>query len=116
MTESKPKPMDSFPPNRTVAFSSPAREKLPEGSGQRDATLDNRYDFTSVHAAGGMGRVWKARDCQLDREVAIKELRPENVANAKTAARFIREARLTGQLQHPGVVPVYELTTRPGSD
>jgi PAS domain S-box-containing protein len=41
--------------------------------------------------------------------VAIKELFPENAGNPKIAARFIREAQLTGQLEHPGVVPVYEL-------
>src|ERR1700724_2499423 len=74
-----------------------------------DAGLESRYVFRSLHATGGIGRVWLARDRQLDREVAIKELFPENAGNAKIAARFIREAQLTGQLEHPGVVPVYEL-------
>jgi PAS domain S-box-containing protein len=71
-----------------------------------------RYTLTSVHASGGLGRVWRARDSQLDREVAVKELLPERASNSKNAARFIREARLTGQLEHPGIVPVYELTFR----
>src|SRR5262249_33834086 len=66
------------------------------------------YAFTSLHATGGIGRVWRARDRQLDREVALKELRPERAGDGKTAARFVREARLTGQLEHPGIVPVYE--------
>jgi PAS domain S-box-containing protein len=74
-----------------------------------DAGGQTRYVFTGVHATGGLGRVWLARDRQLDREVAIKELFPENAGNAKLAARFVREAQLTGQLEHPGVVPVYEL-------
>jgi serine/threonine-protein kinase len=48
--------------------------------------------------------------------VAIKELLPENAANDRTIARFIREARLTGQLEHPAIVPVYELSSQTGTD
>jgi PAS domain S-box-containing protein len=81
-----------------------------------DAGLETRYVFTGLHATGGIGRVWLAHDRQLDREVAIKELFPENAGNAKLAARFIREAQLTGQLEHPGVVPVYELDRGAGAD
>ena len=77
-----------------------------------DADAETRYGFTRIHAAGGIGRIWLARDRHLDRDVAIKELLPENVGHAKTVARFLREARLTGQLEHPGIVPVYELGTR----
>src|SRR5438105_1891936 len=62
------------------------------------------------------GRLWLARDRFLDREVALKELLPERAAFAKLAARFVREARLTGRLEHPGIVPVYELTARTGTD
>src|SRR5262249_25226079 len=62
---------------------------------------------------GGIGRVWQARDADLDREVALKELRPERAADPAMAARFLREARVTGRLQHPGIVPVYEMS--PGS-
>lgn len=81
-----------------------------------EAVTDARYAFTSIHATGGMGRVWRAHDRQLDRDVALKELRPELGGNSQMAARFIREARLTSQLEHPGIVPVYELATRPDSD
>ena len=62
-----------------------------------------------VHAAGGMGRVWLARDSRLEREVALKELRPEYVNNPEIARRFLTEARITGRLEHPGIVPIYEL-------
>src|SRR5262249_56148372 len=41
--------------------------------------------------------------------VALKELRPEQAGDPELAARFLREARLTGRLEHPGIVPVYEL-------
>jgi PAS domain S-box-containing protein len=77
-----------------------------------DAGAGPRYGFTSIHATGGIGRIWLARDHQLAREVAIKELLPENAGDVKTVARFLREARLTGQLEHPGIVPVYELASR----
>jgi WD40 repeat protein len=65
---------------------------------------------------GGMGRVFVARDGHLRREVAVKELLSledcEPIAAATTTARFLREARITGQLDHPNIVPVYELGRR----
>jgi WD40 repeat protein/serine/threonine protein kinase len=73
------------------------------------APTDGRYTLTRLHALGGIGQVWLARDDDLGREVALKELRPERERNPALAARFLREARITGQLQHPGIVPVYEL-------
>jgi serine/threonine-protein kinase len=88
-------------------------------SGQTKGNVESgtgtRYGFTKIHAAGGIGRIWLARDRDLDRDVAIKELLPENAGHMKTVARFLREARLTGQLEHPGIVPVYELATRAGT-
>jgi len=83
--------------------------------GSVESSAGTRYGFTKVHAAGGIGRIWLARDRDLDRDVAIKELLPENAGHMKTVARFLREARLTGQLEHPGIVPVYELATRAGT-
>lgn len=80
-----------------------------------DSGTGARYGFTRIHASGGIGRIWLARDRHLDRDVAIKELLPQNAGHAKTVARFLREARLTGQLEHPGIVPVYELATRGGT-
>src|SRR5579864_7310566 len=68
-----------------------------------------RYTLTRLHAKGGIGQVWLARDGDLGREVALKELRPEQADNVAVWARFMEEARITGQLEHPGIVPVYEL-------
>jgi eukaryotic-like serine/threonine-protein kinase len=78
------------------------------------ATQDcyERYTLTSLHATGGVGRVWLARDAGLGRNVALKELRPELAENPEVWSRFLQEARTTGQLEHPGIVPVYELTSR----
>jgi serine/threonine-protein kinase len=73
------------------------------------------YTLTRLHATGGIGRVWLARDENMGRDVALKELRAENASNSAHWARFVREARVTGQLEHPSIVPVYELGERPGS-
>lgn len=62
---------------------------------------------------GGIGRVVAAKDRQLGRDVAIKELlQPGDGAWTPQALRFLREARVTAQLEHPGIVPVYELGRR----
>jgi WD40 repeat protein/tRNA A-37 threonylcarbamoyl transferase component Bud32 len=68
-----------------------------------------RYTLTRLHAEGGIGQVWLAYDHDLGREVALKELRPERVSSPTSQGRFLDEARITGQLEHPGIVPVYEL-------
>jgi eukaryotic-like serine/threonine-protein kinase len=72
-----------------------------------------RYRLTRLHARGGIGRVWVAHDSEFDRDIALKELRPERAAQVTHRARFLQEARITGQLEHPGIVPVYELVFRP---
>jgi tRNA A-37 threonylcarbamoyl transferase component Bud32/predicted RNA-binding Zn-ribbon protein involved in translation (DUF1610 family) len=74
-----------------------------------------RYTLTSLHAKGGFGQVWLARDAYLNREVALKELRPEREGSSQIWNRFVAEAQITGQLEHPGIVPVYELV-KPTSD
>ena len=69
----------------------------------------NRYTRTHLHAKGGMGQVWLARDRTLDRLIALKELRPDQADNSAVCSRFLHEAKITAQLEHPGIVPVYEL-------
>ena len=56
-----------------------------------------------------MGRVWLARDTSLGRQIALKELRPDQTDNSIVFSRFLYEAKITAQLEHPGIVPVYEL-------
>jgi serine/threonine protein kinase len=68
-----------------------------------------KYRLTRLHAKGGLGQIWLARDGELGREVALKELRPERAGDPVVSARFFEEARVTGQLEHPNIVPVYEL-------
>jgi eukaryotic-like serine/threonine-protein kinase len=64
-----------------------------------------RYKILGEHGRGGLGRVSRAHDLELDRDVAIKELHSRS---ASGEARFIREAMITARLEHPGIVPVHE--------
>jgi serine/threonine-protein kinase len=75
-----------------------------------------RYTLSRLHATGGIGQVWLARDASLGRDVALKELRPERAGQPVVWGRFLREAQVTGQLEHPGIVPVYDLGRRPDDD
>jgi eukaryotic-like serine/threonine-protein kinase len=84
-----------------------ARAHVPPVNGT-PASRD-RYTIDRFLAKGGIGQVWLARDGHLERDVALKELRPDRANDAHTVARFIEEARITGQLEHPGIVPVHEL-------
>ncbi len=59
------------------------------------------------HARGGMGRVSIARDENLHREVALKELFANGADNDTVVRRFLDEARITARLEHPGIVPVH---------
>jgi eukaryotic-like serine/threonine-protein kinase len=74
-----------------------------------------RYVRARLHAKGGIGQVWVARDDDLGRDVALKELREEHVDNSILLNRFLEEAKITGQLEHPNIVPVYELASAPGA-
>lgn len=71
--------------------------------------LSGRYELIKIHARGGIGQVWKARDRQLSREVAVKELQPKVADREDLRSRFLVEAEITGRLEHPGIVPVYSL-------
>ena len=72
----------------------------------------NRYRYGRELGRGGLGRVMRAEDLQLGREIAIKECLPRAQASKTAIPRFFQEARITGQLEHPGIVPVYELGMR----
>ena len=76
-----------------------------------DADPSIRYRIDGEIARGGMGAVLKGRDPDLGRDVAIKVLRDDLRDNADLVRRFVEEAQIGGQLQHPGVVPIYELGT-----
>ena len=68
-----------------------------------------RYELQGEIARGGMGVVLHGRDAELGRDVAFKVLLETHKDNPALRRRFIEEARIAGQLQHPGVAPVYEM-------
>jgi hypothetical protein len=70
-----------------------------------------RYRIDGEIARGGMGAILRGRDPDLGRDVAIKVLREDLRGNGDLVRRFVEEAQIGGQLQHPGVVPIYELGT-----
>lgn len=72
-----------------------------------------RYAELGVLGQGGMGKVHLCRDARIGREVAMKVILPELQANESTRARFVREASVQGQLEHPSIVPVHDLGVTP---
>ncbi|MER5872651.1 protein kinase [Streptomyces sp. NPDC002044] len=75
--------------------------------------IGERYQLATILGQGGMGQVWTAYDQRLDRRVAVKLLRPDKVAGPGTVAeelrrRFVRECRVTAQVDHPGLVTVHD--------
>ena len=71
------------------------------------------YEVEAVLGHGGMGVVYRATDRTLGREVAVKVLLARFAFDSGTARRFADEARITAQLQHPGIPPVHDLGTLP---
>ncbi|MFF9344601.1 serine/threonine-protein kinase [Streptomyces sp. NPDC014773] len=79
--------------------------------------VDGRFRLVSRLGSGGMGTVWRARDIALDRDVALKEVRPPDPAveeanpglTAQMRARAVREARALARLSHPYVVTVHHI-------
>ena len=69
-----------------------------------------RYQSIVFHARGGLGFIYRARDVALDRDVALKRIRPKFERRSIVRRRFLREVRLTARLTHPGVVPIHDLT------
>lgn len=74
---------------------------------------DSRYRRERLLFRGGLGEVFVARDAELNREVALKEIRGRRARDAVSRERFLAEAELTGNLEHPGIVPVYGLGAYP---
>jgi eukaryotic-like serine/threonine-protein kinase len=70
--------------------------------------LVGRYRLGRRIAIGGMGEVWQAADTRLDRQVAVKVLKPELSGDAEFRRRFHAEARMTASLNHPGIAAVHD--------
>src|ERR687891_504320 len=73
--------------------------------------ISGRYRLIGPLGEGGMATIWRAVDEQLDREVAVKILRPQFSSDPGFSARFKQEARAAGGLSHPNIVGVYDYGT-----
>jgi serine/threonine-protein kinase len=82
----------------------PGSPEMPDLSGQ-----PSRYQLVGELARGGMGAIFQGRDLDLGRDLAVKVIREEHRDHPEMVRRFVEEAQIGGQLQHPGVVPVHEL-------
>ena len=85
-----------------------AQDSSLEVQGVNTVLVSSEYRIEELHTSGGLGSVYIAIDPVLNRKVAIKLPRWKNLTSEQ-AARFEREARVTGRLDHPGIVPVHAL-------
>ncbi|MGB7325312.1 MAG: serine/threonine-protein kinase [Rubripirellula sp.] len=95
---------------------SDAKQRNPPDDGSEsfldDApVLSGRYDYRRLLGCGGMGEVYLVHDHVLGRNVALKVLRREGGEHVDLHRRFVEEAQIGGQLQHPGIVPIYDFGT-----
>ncbi|HMP02509.1 MAG TPA: serine/threonine-protein kinase [Gemmatales bacterium] len=79
----------------------------PAGTVQADAPPG--YQLEAEVARGGMGVIYQARDLAMNRTVAVKLLQDRFPVESPGAKRFVEEAQITGQLQHPGIPPIYQV-------
>ena len=77
---------------------------------------EKRYELGAVLGRGGSGQIFAARDLTLGRDVAIKVLYPDIATNPVRLERFINEARITAKLEHPYILPVYDLEVPENGD
>jgi serine/threonine protein kinase len=87
-----------------VPIVKPSSNEIPSANERGD-----RYQLFGEIARGGMGAVLKGRDPDLGRDLAVKVLLERHEDKPELVRRFVEEAQIGGQLQHPGIVPVYEL-------
>ena len=87
---------------------------VPREPGTEPAPAVPGYELAEEIGRGGMGVVYRGRDLALGRDVAVKILAERFSAAGSTSTRFLDEARITGQLQHPGVPPIYQYGLLPG--
>jgi len=79
------------------------------GGEQDSRVMQGRYELIRKIGQGGLGKVWLARDINLNRYVALKEISQKCAADDPVIQRFRNEAEITGRLDHPSIVPIYLL-------
>jgi len=103
--ESKTEARSSFTGDATVDFSGHPGEK---GVDEPLSDRFGRYRVTGEMGGGTFGIVYRGRDPDLEREVAIKVPRRERIGSAEDVERYLNEARTMARLDHAGIVPVYD--------
>ncbi|NOX57061.1 MAG: tetratricopeptide repeat protein [Planctomycetes bacterium] len=101
--------LGSSPTGDDVTKAAPGGAAQPSGITPIGVAGSQRYELVEPFARGGLGRIWRALDTAIRREVAYKELLPAALKNRQAVERFLEEAQITGQLEHPSIVPIYDL-------
>ena len=102
-------PVGGLPPPSPDPVRKPARMQVSGPLLQAGDVLGGRYEILQLLGEGGMGAVYKARDRELDRPVALKLIRPELASNPSILARFKQELLLSRQVTHKNVIRIYDL-------
>ncbi|HEY7482231.1 MAG TPA: serine/threonine-protein kinase [Gemmatimonadales bacterium] len=101
------------PPTLGDATVSPTEDRARWEQRLRRALGDD-YELLALLGTGGFGRVYRVRDLQLEREVALKVLHPSLTRDPTVVERFRREAQLAAKLDHPNIVNIYDIGGRSG--
>jgi serine/threonine-protein kinase len=103
------RPSKKIPPSRTETFEAPVTELT------RGSTLADRYEVIEDLGRGGMARVYKAFDKEIEEKVALKLLKPEIVADESTIKRFRNELKFARRIAHKNVCRMYDLSKEGGT-
>lgn len=105
VTDPTPNPQDAF-----ETYAPPTQSTNPSFAvSNAIAAKNHRFKIKKQLAKGGLGVVYVAKDGELNREVALKKIRADQTNNQHLREKFYLEAEVTGQLEHPGIVPVYSM-------
>ena len=96
-----------------------ASEASESGNGKAEVvkpgTTLGHYEIIHEYGRGSFGAVWRAADARFGRQIAVKQLGQRLATDAEMRRQFISEARVTANLEHPGIVPVYDISDDDGS-
>src|SRR5262249_10610429 len=103
--------------SNAATMTSPFDGSVPPPSSSAPGQLVGpRYTLHEPLGAGGVGNVVAAQDREIKRIVALKTLQPQFGSDPIVSARFVEEARITAQLEHPGIIPIYDLGVAPDGE
>jgi len=91
----------------------PCLRRLSKAKEEKEKPEESDFELIELLGKGGMGMVFLARQKSLDREVAVKVIQPQAAEDAEARGKFFAEALVTGELDHPNIVPVYDFGGTP---